>query len=110
MVTSNPLLTILGTATVGLLIFTLTRTENRISRLEDTMEAGFAAQDAKIDEVEQRLTANIDALDAKIDEINLKLTALIAALNATDEIQAALEGRLLEPGADDAEPGVPGQR
>ena len=98
MLTSNPLLTILGTATVGLLIFTLTRTENRISRLEDTMEAGFAAQDAKI-----------DALDAKIDEINLKLTALIAALNATDEIQAALEGRLLEPGADDAQPSAPDQ-
>ena len=114
--TGNPLLTILGTATVGLLIFTLTRTENRISRLEDRMDAGFAAidarfadQDAKINEVEQNLTVKIDALDAKIDEINLKLTALIAALNATDEIQAALDGRLLEPKTDDTEPSVPDQ-
>ena len=38
--TDNPLLTILGTATVGLLIFTLTRTEHRISRLEDSVHAG----------------------------------------------------------------------
>ena len=28
-------------------------------------------------------------------EINLKLTAPIAALNATDEMDAALEGRLI---------------
>lgn len=62
------------------------------------MNIGFAEQDAKI-----------DALDAKIDEINLKLTALIAALNKTVEVDAAIEGRLLdsEPDADD--PGaVPG--
>ena len=84
--TDNPLLTILGTAAVGLLIFTLTRTDNRIDRLEDRMDAGFAAVDARF-----------DAQDAKIDEINLKLTALIAALNATDEVDAALEGRLLDP-------------
>lgn len=103
--TDNPLLTILGTAiaglltilgtvAVGLLIFTLTRTENRISRLEDKLDAGFAAVDA-------RFTAQ----DAKIDEINLKLTALIAALNATDEIEAALEGRLIAPDTARSEPG-----
>lgn len=98
-------MTILGTATVGLLIFTLTRTENRISRIEDKMDAGFAAVNARF--VAQ--DAKIDALDDKVDEISLKLTALIAALNATDEIQAALEGRLLEPGTDHAEPSAPDQ-
>ena len=91
--TDNPLLTILGTAAVGLLIFTLTRTDNRIDRLEDRMDAGFAAVDARFDAQDARF----DAQDAKIDEINLRLTALIAALNATDEVDAALEGRLLDP-------------
>ena len=153
--TDNPLLTILGTAAVGLLIFTLTRTEHRISRLEDKVDAGFAAvdarfaaQDAKIAEldlrlttqiaeldlrlttqnaeVDLRLTTQIAELDLKIAELDLKLTAqiaeldlkltaliaeldqkltaLIAALNATDEISAALEGRLLDYDASDAEP------
>ena len=104
--TDNPLMTILGTAAVGLLIFTLTRTENRISRLEDRMDAGFAAVDARFAAVDARF----DALEDKVDEINLKLTALIAALNATDEIQAALEGRLLEPGTDHAESSAPDHR
>ena len=98
------LLTILGTAAVGLLIFTLTRTENRISRLEDKVDAGFAAVDARF----AAQDAKIDALDAKIDEMNLKLTALIAALNATDEVEAALEGTLLDHDASDAEPSGPG--
>ena len=107
----DPLLTILGTAAVGLLILTLTRTDNHISRLEDTVNAGFAAIDDRFAAVDDRFTAQdakIDALDAKIDEIDRKLTALIAALNATDEIEAALEGRLHKPGADDAELSAPG--
>ena len=153
--TDNPLLTILGTATVGLLIFTLTRTEHRISRLEDSVHAGFAvvdtrfaAQDAKIDALnakideinlnltarmaeldlnltarmaeldlkiaarmaeldlkiaalDSKLTAQIAELDrkltAQIAELDRKLTALIAALNATNEIEAAIEGRLFDP-------------
>ena len=92
----DPLLTIVGTAAVGLLIFTLTRADNRISRLEDTVDAGFAAVDSRF--VAQE--AQIDALDAKIDALDLKLTALIAALNATDEIEAALEGKLRDPATD----------
>ena len=54
--TDNSLLTVLGTAAVALLVLTLTRTDNRISRLEDKMDAGFAAVDAKF-----------AAQDAKID-------------------------------------------
>ena len=103
----HPLLAIIGTVAALLLIFTLTQTndrisrvddrvsrvddrvsrvDDRISRLEDKVDAGFA----KIDE---RFTEQ----DAKFDEINLKLTALIAALNATAEVEAALDGRLLDP-------------
>ena len=36
----------------------------------------------------------------RLDEIELKLTALIAALNKSDEVDAAIEGRLLSPDAD----------
>ena len=91
--TDNPLLTVLGTAAVALLVLTLTRTDNRISRLEDKMDAGFAAVDAKF-----------AAQDAKIDDMSMKLTALIAALNATEEVGAALEGRLLDSAPTDAGP------
>ena len=94
--TDNPLLAILGTATVGLLIFTLTRTDDHISRLDDRVDAGFAAVDARF----AAQDVKIDALDAKIDALDLKLTALIAALNATHEIEAALEGRFLDPNPD----------
>ena len=120
----NPLLTViatgivtlLATGSVALLIFSLNNLHNRIDRLEDTMNARFAAQDekideldAKIDELDLRLTTKIDELDAKIDALDLKLTALIAALNKTVEVDAAIEGQLLDsgPAVDDpnAEPG-----
>ena len=90
----NPLQTVLATAVVALLLFILNDHSNRLGRLEDTVAEGFAAQDAKIDEVDRRLTAQIADLDRK-------LTALIAALNKTDEVDAAIEGRLL-----DSEPAV----
>ena len=93
----NPLPAILGAALVLLLGFALTQTNDRITRLEDKVDTGFAkigerftAQDAKLD-------ARFAEQDAKFDEINLKLTALIAALNATEQVEAALDGRLLDP-------------
>ena len=76
-----------------LLGFALTQTngrisqlDDRISRLEDKVDTGFAR-------IDERFTAQ----DVRLNEINLKLTALIAALNATAEVEAALEGRLLDP-------------
>ena len=93
----HPLQALLVTVVVFLFGFVLTQTNDRItqtndriSRLEDKVDIGFAQQDAKFDERFARQ-------DEKLDEINLKLTALIAALNATAEVEAALEGRLLEP-------------
>ena len=58
------------------------------SHLEDKVDAGFA-----------RIDERFAQQDEKLDEINLKLTALITALNATAEVEAALEGRLLDPNA-----------
>ncbi|MDE0699727.1 MAG: hypothetical protein F4Y27_01485 [Acidimicrobiaceae bacterium] len=82
----NPLPTVLGALLVLLLGFALTQTNERISRLEDRLTG-----------VEDRVNERLTAQDAKLDEINLKLTALIAALNATAEVEAALDGRLLDP-------------
>ena len=119
----NPLLTILGAAVVLLLGFALTHTNDRISRLEDKVDTGFAQIDARFTEQDTKIEARfaeqdakfearfaeqdakfeaqdakIEALDAKLDEINLKLTALIALLNSTAQVEAALEGQLLDPG------------
>ena len=60
----------------------------------------------------ERLSNQIAELDLRLSnqiaELDRKLTALVAALNATDEIEAALEGRLLDSGAGDDEPSAPG--
>ena len=81
----NPLQAVFGTAIVALLIFNYTTlnfrindTNDRITRFEDKVDAQFAA------------------LEEDVAEINLKLTALIAVLNRTEEVDAAIEGRLLD--------------
>ena len=93
-------------------------TSDRITRLEDTVnarfddvDARFAAQDAKIDARFAAQDAKIDARFAQVDarfaqvdarfarledavgEINVKLAALIAHLDQTEEVEAAVEGR-----------------
>ncbi len=40
----------------------------------------------------------------KIDTLELKLTALIPGLDKTDEVEAAVEGRLPDPDPTDPEP------
>ena len=102
----HPLQAILGAVVVLLLGFALTQTNGRISRLDDKVDAGFARiderfaqQDAKLDERFAKVDERFAQQDEKLDEINLKLTALIAALNATAEVEAALDGRLLDPNA-----------
>ena len=111
-VAENPLASFLGAVVVALLVSMLAtsnirinRLEDKIERLEDKVDAGFAAQDAKIDAKFDKIDAKFDKieakfddLDAKFDEMNLKLTALIAKLNATDEADAAMEGRLIDRG------------
>ena len=62
------------------------RLSDRIDRLEDKVDTGFAVQ------------------GAQIGELDRKLTALIAHLNATEAVEAALEHRLLMPGAGTTKP------
>ena len=113
----HPMQTLLVTVVVFLFGFVLTQTNDRITRLEDKVDTGFARiderftkvderfaqQNAKFDErfaqQDEKLDERFAQQDDKFDEINLKLTALIAALNATAEVEAALEGRLLDPNA-----------
>ncbi|MCY4458329.1 MAG: hypothetical protein OXB90_10370, partial [Acidimicrobiaceae bacterium] len=89
-----------------------TKIEARFAEQDTKIEARFAAQDAKfearfagIDQRFEQQDAKFEALDTKLDEINLKLTALIAGLNATQQVGAALDGRLLDPNA----PPLPGE-
>ncbi len=102
---------LLAMAFAGLLIFVFTDQSNRITRLDDKIDARFAAQDEKIDarftaqdeKIDARFAAQDEKIDAKfaaqnekIDEINLKLTALIAALNMSSAVDAAVEGQLAD--------------
>ena len=97
----NPLQTALATVAVALLVFVLTDNRSRVDRVEDTVNT-------KIGRLEDTMNARFVEQDAKIDEINLKLTALIAGLKKTGEVEAAIDGRLLdsEPSASDPD-GVP---
>ena len=120
------LLTFFGTVVVALFIFNLTSIndrlesiEGRIDRLDAKVDAGFAAQGAKMAELDARLTAQNVELDRKltaqnveldrkltalIAELDRKLTALIAHLNATEAVEAALEHRSLIPNDSAPEP------
>ena len=110
----NPLQALFGTAIVALLIFNFTSTSrriddtnDRITRLEQRMDARFAALEEDIDKDISALKEDISALREDVTEINLKLTALIAALNQTDEVAAAIEGRLIEHTPDAGPAGTP---
>ena len=97
----NPLLALFGTAIIALLILNFNSINDRITRLEESMDARFAQVDARF-----------AALEEDLAEIDRKLTALIAALNMADEINAALEGRLINrapasiPAPDPADAGI----
>ncbi len=110
----NPLQSLFGAAIIALLTFTLTSTHARFgdinqriddqnaaftSRLDD-VSTRFDDMNARIDETNERITRielRMERLEASVAEINLKLTALIAALNMSAQVDAAQEGRLIEP-------------
>ena len=116
----NPLLSFFGLMIIALLAaavaapnIRINDTNRRIDRLEDTMTARFAAVDARFDKIDTKidtkfaelgtkiaaLEAKIAALDAKFDEMHVTLIALVATIGATDDVSAALEGRLADAGS-----------
>ncbi len=89
------LLTFFGTVVVALLIFNLTSINDRLESIEGRID--HLAD--RIDRLETKVDAGFVAQGAQIAELDRKLTALIAHLNATEAVDAALEHRLLIPGA-----------
>ena len=87
------LFTLLGTVVVALLLFALNGFNDRFDRLE-----------ARMDRLEAKVDAGFAEQAAQIAELDRKFTALIAHLNATAAVDAALEHRLLVPGAGTLEP------
>ena len=92
-VAENPLLSFFGLMIIALLAAAIAAPNIRIN---DT--------NARIDRLDTRITARFDKvdaefedIDARLDGLDLKLTALIAKLDATDDVDAAIEGRLREP-------------
>ncbi len=105
-IAANPLLSLfgavlagilgfMGTVVIALLAYTLATTNDRFAEVNDR----FAEVNDRFARLEAKVDAGFAAQDAKIDEINLKLTALIAALNMAPEVGAALQGTLLDPAA-----------
>ena len=88
----NPLQALFATAIVALLVLNFTITGARIddtnARIDDTND--------RITRLEEKMESQFAALKEDVVEINLKLTVLIAALNRADEVDAALEGRLID--------------
>ena len=99
-VAENPLLSFFGLMIIALLAAAIAApnirindTNARIDRLDARMTARFDKVDAEFEDVD----ANFEDIDARLDGLDLKLTALIAKLDATDVVDAAIEGRLREP-------------
>ena len=89
----NPLLTLFGTAIIALLIFNLNATNDRISSLEDRVTRLEERMDARFAALEEDMAE----LKEGVAELDRKLTAVIAALNMTEEVTAAIEGRIGDP-------------
>ena len=97
-VAANPLLSLFGAVLAGMLGFMGTVVIALLAYPLATTNDRFAAVDDRFARLEDKVDAGFAAQDAKIDEINLKLTALIAASNMAPEVDAALQGTLLDPG------------
>ncbi|MYC42936.1 MAG: hypothetical protein F4X52_10355 [Acidimicrobiaceae bacterium] len=89
------------------------RVDEQFARVDEQfvrVDGQFARVDeqfARVDEQFARVDERLVALDAKLDELDRKLTALIAGINATEEVEAALEGRLLNPEAPPVDEPIP---
>ena len=90
------MLTFLGTLTVALLLFTLNDINDGVDSLGERIDRVEVSLGERIDRLEARVDAGFAAQGAHIVETDRKLIALIAHLNATEAVDAALEGKLLD--------------
>ena len=89
-------LTFLGTLTVALLLFTLNDINDGLDSLGERIDGVEVSLGERIDRLEARVDAGFAAQGAQIVQLDGKLIALIAHLNATEAVDAALEGKLLD--------------
>ncbi|MCY4421445.1 MAG: hypothetical protein OXC06_00090 [Acidimicrobiaceae bacterium] len=75
----------------------------RFEELESDMDARFEGVDARFEGVDARF----DSLEAGQAEIASTLAVLVSEMNARAAVDAALSGRLLDPGAAAPEPAAP---
>ena len=106
-IADNPLLSFLGALIVMLLTaavasphLRINDTNDRLDRIEDTMHAGFAALnnkiDTKISQLDNRIDTNYDELDNKIDtkfaELDIKIDTKFAELdNKIDQLDDRID-------------------
>lgn len=107
--------TVLGTAFIALLVYEFNKIDDRFDRIDDRfvrldedIDDRFVRLEEDIDDRFDKMDARFAALEEDVGEIALALTALAAHLNAKDAVDAALEGRLLIPGATDPRDGSTG--
>ncbi len=89
-------LTFLGTLAVALLLFTLNDINDGLDSVGERIDGVEVSLGERIDRLESKVDAGFAAQGAHIVETDRKLIALIAHFNATEAVDAALEGRLLD--------------
>ena len=89
-------LTFLSTLAVALLMFTLNDINDGLDSLGERIDGVEVSLGERIDRLEAKVDAGFAAQGAHIVETDRKLIALITHLNATEAVDAALEGRLLD--------------
>ena len=106
----NVIPSLVVTVIVGLVIFSFDETSDRITRLEDDIDARFTAVDARFTKLEDDIDARFTKLDNEIDarfatvdarftkleenqhDIALTLARLVALFEAHDEAEATPSG------------------
>ena len=83
----NAIPSLVVTVIVGLVIFSLNETSDRITRLKDGIDTRFTAVDARFTKLEDDIDARFTKLEESQHEIALTLARLVALFEAHDEAE-----------------------
>ena len=83
----NAIPSLVVTVIVGLVIFSLNETSDRITRLKDDIDTRFTAVDARFTKLEDDIDARFTKLEESQHEIALTLARLVALFEAHDEAE-----------------------
>ena len=84
-----------------------TDVDTRFKELRSDMDARFEELESDMDARFEGVDARFDSLEAGQAEIASTLAVLVSEMNARAAVDAALSGRLLDPGAAAPEPAAP---